>query len=257
MSEPKSSREQFAPVAAAYLTSDAHARPDEIGEIVSEFVTQPGRFLDVGTGAGHMAFALAPKATSVVAFDLTPEMLDVVAEEAERRSLTNIQTCQGLAEHMPFADESFDGVACRVAAHHFRHVEAFVAEVRRVLAPGGWFILIDTVSPEESDADAELNKFETLRDPSHFRNWRPSEWRKFVADNGMTVVAENVGAKRMDFDAWLDRMRVPAERRTEIESMVWTPGVLADVIRPRVHEGARSFELPEYVMVARAASTFS
>src|SRR5690606_36444149 len=104
------SRDQFAPVASAYLSSDAHKRPDEIAAVVEQFDIGSGWALDVGTGAGHLAYELARHTEGVVAFDLTPEMLKVVQAEAANLSLANISLVQGEAEHMPFKDGTFSGV---------------------------------------------------------------------------------------------------------------------------------------------------
>lgn len=247
-----SSRDQFAPVASAYLSSDAHKRPDEIAAILDEYDVGSGWALDVGTGAGHLAYELARRIQGVVAFDLTPEMLSIVRGEAASLALSNISLVQGDAERMPFADNLFSGVGCRVAAHHFLDVKSFVRESVRVTVPGGWFLIIDTVSPEEDVSDKQLNHLETLRDPSHIRNWRPSEWRSMLESQGMKVVSETLGVKRMDFDAWLDRMRVGEAARAEIEPLVWsTTNPVHAVVKPAIEGGKRMFELPELVMLAR------
>ena len=93
--------------------------------------------LDLGCGAGHASFAVAPHAAAVVAYDLTAEMLAVVEREASARKLGNITTVQGMAEKLPFPDAHFDFAITRTSAHHWHDVPAALREARRVLKPGG------------------------------------------------------------------------------------------------------------------------
>ena len=96
----------------------------------------PGHLLDVGTGAGHTAFAFAPHIAEVEALDLTQEMLDQVERGAQERGLTNIHCQLGDAEALPYPDDTFDFVTSRLCAHHFQNAPAFVREVARVLWAG-------------------------------------------------------------------------------------------------------------------------
>jgi ubiquinone/menaquinone biosynthesis C-methylase UbiE len=100
---------QFGARAAAYLSSAVHAQGQDL-ESLADLVRgrQQARVLDLGCGAGHVSFHVAPHVREVVAYDLSPEMLDVVARAATQRGLTNIVTQAGAAERLPFADASFD-----------------------------------------------------------------------------------------------------------------------------------------------------
>src|SRR5260370_27055293 len=91
----------------------------------------------MGCGAGHVSFAVAPHAASVVAYDIAEQMLATVAAAAQERGLANITTQQGPAERLPFADATFERVLSRMSAHHWHDVPAALKEVRRVLKPGG------------------------------------------------------------------------------------------------------------------------
>jgi ubiquinone/menaquinone biosynthesis C-methylase UbiE len=93
-------------------------------------------------------------------------MLAEAKKLAAARGLVNFRTARARAEDLPFPDMSFDLVACRLAAHHFENVAAFVAEALRVLMPGGIFGLVDNISPDERNLAAAYNDFEKLRDPS-------------------------------------------------------------------------------------------
>ncbi|MEN1613862.1 class I SAM-dependent methyltransferase, partial [Pseudomonas aeruginosa] len=99
-----------------------------------------------GCGAGHASFVAAQNVSTVVAYDLSAHMLDVVAQAAEARQLKNITTRQGYVESLPFADNAFDIVISRYSAHHWHDVGAALREVNRVLKPGGLLIVMDVMS---------------------------------------------------------------------------------------------------------------
>ena len=125
----------------------------------------------------------------MTAVDVTPDMIAATSRVAAERGFANIVARVADATRLPFADAHFDLVISRVAAHHFSNPRQAMAEVRRVLRPGGRLILIDSVAPEHPALDTFLNCFELLRDSSHVRNWRPSEWVGMLADAGFAEPA--------------------------------------------------------------------
>jgi len=132
--------------------------------------------LDVATGTGFTALAFAPYVGSVIGLDVSPGMLAQARRQAEERSIGNTEFREAPAEALPFADETFDIVTCRIAPHHFLEIEKFVSEAARVLKPGGALLLVDTTVPDTDPGAAEWqNAVETVRDPSHVRNYMPSE----------------------------------------------------------------------------------
>ena len=170
-------QEQFGKTAASYLTSTPHALGKSLERLVA--LTSPQKnwhALDIATGGGHVAYAFAPHVARVWATDITQEMLDLVKAEAHKRGLANIRTAYAKAESLPFEDESFDLVTCRIAPHHFDSIPEFLAEVHRVLKPNGLFAVVDNVVPQGSVGDY-VNAFERFRDPSHLRAWTMDEWR--------------------------------------------------------------------------------
>ncbi|MFD2580454.1 class I SAM-dependent methyltransferase [Novosphingobium colocasiae] len=100
-----------------------------------------------GAGGGHVAYAMAPHAGSVVACDLSAAMLEQVEVEAARRSLGNIETTGAAAEALPFADGAFDMLACRFSTHHWRDAPGGLREARRVLQRGAPATFVDVVAP--------------------------------------------------------------------------------------------------------------
>jgi ubiquinone/menaquinone biosynthesis C-methylase UbiE len=113
----------FGSTAAAYLTSQTHATGADLRTLADSIAATPGAtVLDLGCGAGHASFAVAPHAKEVVAYDIAPPMLATVEGAAKERGLVNLRTQQGAAEILPFETHSFDWVISRMSAHHWHDV---------------------------------------------------------------------------------------------------------------------------------------
>lgn len=174
------------------------------------------RALDVATGGGHVAGALADRGVSrVVAADLSPEMVATATAEYD-----GLEGAIADAERLPFATDRFDAVTCRFAAHHFPDPEAFLGEVERVLAPGGVLALKDLCVPADPELGAYVNRIERLRDSGHVETYSRERWLDWLAETGLTVDAVEETSRRLEVDAWLDRMAVPAADRRAIRSLL-------------------------------------
>src|SRR5262249_17482018 len=139
--------------ADAYVASATHVGGDDLDQLVAWAEGGPEKIaLDVATGAGHTALALAPHYGRVVASDLTDRMLETAAAFLGAQGARNVEFRRADAEDLPFADASFDLVSCRIAPHHFDDVAKFVGEAARVLRPGGIFLLEDSVAPPDPEA---------------------------------------------------------------------------------------------------------
>jgi ubiquinone/menaquinone biosynthesis C-methylase UbiE len=255
---------QFGANAQNYVTSQVHAKGASLGRLVELVKPEPHwRVLDVATAAGHTAFAFAPHVAHVVASDITPEMLAEAAKLAAERGIANVETRPADAEALPFEERSFELVTCRIAPHHFPDVAAFVAEVARVLKPGGTFALVDNVSPDATtapgfsprelkDAAITYNAFEKLRDPSHGRALTVEEWRELVTDAGLGIVAEELMPKAMEFKAWCNNMSVDAATAGRLAEMLEkaSPAVRA-FLQPSGSGDSQGFMLTELVLIAR------
>lgn len=210
---------QFGTNAVNYVNSPNHAQGDDL-KLLAEWVKQeqPAAALDVATGGGHASLVLAEHAGKLMTLDMTPEMLNVAQQLLSERGHTNVQYVEGDAEAMDFAAETFDLVACRIAAHHFPQPDAFVQETARVLKTGGSFLLFDNVAPEGNVLDALYNDVEKRRDPSHYRAWKKTEWIRRVELNGLRVEQLAQSRKTFHFAGWCERMNVPESIRTELEA---------------------------------------
>jgi ubiquinone/menaquinone biosynthesis C-methylase UbiE len=212
--------EQFGATANAYLSSAVHSQGADLrrlGELVLAVRTPVA--LDLGCGAGHAAFAMAQAGAQVTAYDLSTEMVAVLRGEAERRKLS-IRAMQGPAEQLPFADATFDVVATRFSAHHWSDVQAAMLEVRRVIKDGGTLVIIDAIAPESPLLDTIIQTVEILRDASHVRDYRVSEWMAMLHAAGFGSPATDTWTLRMEFAVWVARMRTPELRVSAIRDVL-------------------------------------
>ncbi|WP_139541162.1 class I SAM-dependent methyltransferase [Klebsiella spallanzanii] len=202
---------QFGSQASAYLTSAVHASGRDLQRLAERLADFPlAHVLDMGCGAGHASFAAAGQVTKVTAYDLSSQMLDVVAQAAKDKGFANIATQQGYAESLPFTDASFDVVISRYSAHHWHDVGQALREVKRVLKPGGVMIIMDVMSPGHPVRDVWLQTVEALRDTSHVRNYSSGEWLAMASEAGLVINHLLTDRLPLEFSSWVARMRTPA-----------------------------------------------
>ena len=201
---------QFGPQARAYVESAVHSQGADLEAIgaLAEAL-KPELALDLGAGGGHVAYALAHHAKRVIATDLSSQMLAAVAETARKKGLSNIETQEAPAERLPFADETFDFVASRYSAHHWRDFGAGLAQARRVMKRGGRAAFADAYSPGEALLDTHLQAIELLRDHSHVRDYSLAQWLGALVRAGFAIEACRTSRLRLDFASWIARMRTP------------------------------------------------
>jgi 2-polyprenyl-3-methyl-5-hydroxy-6-metoxy-1,4-benzoquinol methylase len=210
---------QFAPVAHAYVTSATHAHGADLARIV-QLAAPLGRALalDVATGGGHTALALAPQLRHVIASDLTFAMLKAAREHIAAQGIANVSYLRAEAERLPVAPASLDLITCRVAAHHFADVRAFVRASAVALRPGGLLIVSDHIGSDDLELDQFMDRFERWRDPSHVRAYTFDEWRAFCAEAGLVVThTEDDPREPYEFASWTARIRMPAPEQLALE----------------------------------------
>ena len=214
--------EQFDSRASAYLTSAVHATGPDLEQAVQQVRQLRSRvsMLDVGCGAGHLSFALAPFFETAVATDVSPSMLATARAAAVQRGLPQIQVRQANAETLPFADGTFDLVCSRYSAHHWHDLAAALREMRRVARPGGTLLMIDLLGDESPVVDTHLQTIELLRDPSHVRDYSPSQWRRYFQSAGLVLQQESSWITRLEFRSWIERMRTPPASVAAIRALL-------------------------------------
>lgn len=217
----KDVQQQFGKNAASYVSSPIHKEGKdllkmvEMGEVNGQEV-----LLDIATGGGHTANVFAPLVKKVTAVDLTAEMLATAEEFIKGNGHQNVEFVQGDAEHLPFTDELYDRVTCRIAPHHFPNVDLFIKEVHRVLKPGGQFLLDDNVVPENDEYDHFYNTIEKLRDYSHFRAWKKSEWIQKLEESGLEVFEWHRFEKTFHFESWCMNMKLSDSEKTQLTKYI-------------------------------------
>jgi ubiquinone/menaquinone biosynthesis C-methylase UbiE len=179
-----------------YRESEAHREGEDL-DLVAEWSKGAETALDVATGGGHVARRLGEAGINVVTIDPAPGMRpDVISR----------------GEDLPFADETYDLVACRVAAHHFDDVEKALAEMARVSRDR--VIVVDNLFLDERAEQADR-----LRDPTHVRNYTEAEWRELFELAGLRIKDIRRLPKEIEVQPWLERAGTPdvdAERVREL-----------------------------------------
>jgi len=213
--------EQFGKRSNAYAACGALMDQTDLDTVVG-LLDLKGKetVLDVATGTGYLAMALAPYVKRVIGIDITPRMLEMAVQAAGERGLGNIENLVGDVEHLPFYDSQFDVVSARFSFHHFPGPLVSLLEMARVLRPGGRLVIEDMVSSEDAAKSEYQNTMENLRDPSHIRHYRASELEQMIQEAGVDVVDRAGGVSDFDLDHWLEMADPPAGNVERIREMM-------------------------------------
>ncbi|RUA18975.1 MAG: hypothetical protein DSY83_01170, partial [Flavobacteriia bacterium] len=147
--------------AEAYAKSDEALALENVNEIrknrglagaLYDAVPAGKTILDIATGTGDLAIALAPTgAEKIIGLDLSPGMLEVGKEKVSRKKLQDtIEMVVGDSENLPFEDNSFDAVTVAFGVRNFENLEKGLEEIRRVLKKGGNLVILETSVPTKT-----------------------------------------------------------------------------------------------------------
>jgi ArsR family transcriptional regulator len=124
---------------------------------------------DLGCGTGHIAEALAPCVARVVAVDESGPMLESARKRLE--SHDNVELRVGTIESLPLDDGALDAAVLFLVAHFITDPAAAMAEVRRVLRPGGRLLIVDLMSHDRVDYVVQLGHVWQGFDGSQVTEW--------------------------------------------------------------------------------------
>jgi ubiquinone/menaquinone biosynthesis C-methylase UbiE len=214
------SEQQFNQHAQNYVSSSVHRFGASLPVLLEFAAPQASDVaLDVATGTGNTALALAPFVAQVTGVDLAQKMLEGARARALEEGVTNAVFLEGSAEDLPFPDASFDLVTSRHAPHHFRDVSQFLLEVARVLKPGGRFVLADQVTLEARNL-AWVDAYQRTRDPSHFMQRTVEEWQRLAREAGLTWVRDQTVPYRLEFAWWTGMAGCTPEQTSSLRTML-------------------------------------
>lgn len=218
MNKKQEVQQQFGAHAEHYVTSETHAKGNDLTALLlAGNADYSDIVLDIATGGGHVANGFAPFAKQVIALDITKRMLEKAETFINGNGHKNVHFVQGDAEQLPFPNDSFTIVACRIAPHHFPSVTDFVKESYRVLKENGTFLLLDNVAPEDDIFDTFYNNVEKKRDYSHNRAYKKSEWLNIVEEAGFSVQTMQTFSKTFPFESWCNRMNLPNHKKEQLQ----------------------------------------
>jgi demethylmenaquinone methyltransferase/2-methoxy-6-polyprenyl-1,4-benzoquinol methylase len=109
----------------------------------------PETILDIATGTGDLAILMAnTSAKKIIGLDISAGMLEVGRKKIEAKNLSaKIELILADSENMPFEDHTFDAITVAFGVRNFEHLEVGLAEILRVLKPGGIFVILETSNP--------------------------------------------------------------------------------------------------------------
>ena len=249
----KQVQEQFGKNAERYVTSSVHARGASLHEMVRLARPQPHWLaLDVATGGGHSALAIARHVHRVVALDITFPMLRAAQAFAHSQKQSNICWVQGDGNTLPFSHNVFDLITCRVALHHFPNQASAIRDWARCLKPGARLVLVDNIGPADPAANDYINAFEKLRDPSHGHVHPPARLISYLKAAGLQVLHTQTMQKPMQFHPWMERMQVSPSDRERLTRMLWaSQGPARQFLNPQGRGTETTFDLVEAIFLAQ------
>lgn len=194
-------RRRFGETAARYAEHTAE-HVGEVSERLERYLNLRGdeRALDVGTGAGTLAIALAPLVREVIGVDVVPELL----EAARGLAPENVTFQEADATSLPFEAYWFDVVGTRRTLHHVARPELVMAEISRVAKLGAVVVVEDQVAPIDPLAALALDRFESARDPSHVRTLPDVDLRQLFEVNGLSLEQTHVEREVRPLEPYLD-----------------------------------------------------
>ena len=216
-------KKEFTKQAEAYAFNPTIVDPDWAQRLVYNVApTGQERLLEVATGPGYVAMAFAPHVREVVGVDLTDAPLAIAEKTRQERNLENVRFQKGDANQLPFDDNTFDLVVCRLAVHHFADPKWVIDEMARVCRPGGKVAVEDLVSSEVAERAEHYNHWERLRDPSHVVALSITQLLAYFTDAGLEVEQIQSENRRQVAEQWMRNSQTPEDVAAEVRALIRT-----------------------------------
>lgn len=246
-------REQFTRQAEVYARM--RVTTDEKGLKLLVALTDPApaaRVVDVACGPGFLTMTFAARTAEVLGVDATDALLGLARAEAERRGLANVRFVAGDVNRLDLPDGAFDVASCRAAFHHFPEPAHVLAEMVRIVRPGGTLLVADMLGSEEPAQGARHDAVERLVDPTHARALPPSEFARLFRDAGLEIVHQPTSWLPQDVEEWIAHGGpsddVAAEIRRRLDEALPDDGLGT---RLRVEDGRLRFSYHSAAFVLR------
>ena len=215
-------RDSFTTQAKAFAANPWVTDEERINRLVAAGrLTGKERVLDIATGPGYIAEAFARAAQEVIGVDVTEAMLAIATERTQQHGVSNISFRIGDAANLPFENEEFDLVVCRLALHHMQNPGRAVREMARVCRPGGRVLVEDIHASEHAERAAYQDRWEKLRDPSHVRTLPISEHLRLFHEAGLEIdqifTFQDICP---EVERWLATTKVPAAAAEQVRSLL-------------------------------------
>src|SRR6185437_7159766 len=204
--EPDQVVHEFTHQSESFNVAPVMRSAETLGRLVDLIPAAPGaRWIDVACGPGLVARGLAPRVGEVRGVDMTPAMVEVARREAASEGIANAVFSVGDATALELADAALDGAVTRFSLHHIPVPGRVVAEMARVVRPGGAVVVADHVTSPDVDEAAWHQEIERLRDPSHWACLTPARLQALGERAGLALEHEDETAISIDYDEWIGR----------------------------------------------------
>lgn len=236
----ESIRAEFTHQTDSFARSPAMSTAATLGALIELVPEDPGaRWLETACGPGLVARAVAGRVGSVRGVDLTPSMVEKARAEAAAAGVANVEFELGDATALELPDDSFDGAVNRFSLHHIPVPGRVLAEMARVVRPGGWVLVADHLTDADGGAAAWHEEIERLRDPSH---WACLSRERLLAAGegaGLELDEERLLPLDLDFEEWLGRGSGGPAAAGLIERLLAAPPEAAESFRVEGDRAAR------------------
>lgn len=239
----ESIRSEFTHQTESFARNEVATKAETLGALVELVPENPeASWLEVACGPAVISRTMASRVGLVHGVDLTPSMVEKATAEAESAGIANAEFSVGDGTALEFEDASFDGAVTRFSLHHIPAPRRVVAEMARVVRPGGWVIVSDFIADPDRDVYAAVEEIERLRDPSHWSCLTAEQLRTIGTEVGLELESEQLIPFDLDYEDWLRRGSGGA-----------AAAALIDELLERLPEGSGCFRVYEAERARRLA----